>query len=79
MQALGSIYYSLQSNKTQWWLSKLAFPIRIDFLEERTLQTQLPAAGAEMSNSLIVIMCLCHLLIISMIKDEIFTDAALLT
>lgn len=33
----------------------------------------------KMSNSLIVIMCLCHLPIIGMIKDEIFREAGLLT
>ena len=33
----------------------------------------------KMSNSLIVIMCLCHPPIIGMIKDEIFREAGLLT
>lgn len=28
-----SIYYSFQSNKTQWCLSKLAFHIRIGLIE----------------------------------------------
>lgn len=47
--------------------------------ESRQPGSQAALPVSKMSNSLIVIMRLCHLPIIGMIKDEIFREAGLLT